>query len=153
VFFASAYGTGGGLLNLTVQNGEVGATEAYFTLEMKNHHGGMVLVDGYLYGYNDLILTCLEFATGKTMWGDRSVGKGSVTYADGHLYIQSENNAVGLVEATPSGYREKGRFEIPDKGQMSWAHPVISDGRLYVRNQDTLLVYDIKASTESTSRP
>jgi outer membrane protein assembly factor BamB len=144
VFFASAYGTGGGLLNLTVQNGEVAATEAYFTREMKNHHGGMVLVDGYLYGYNDLILTCIEFATGTLMWRDRSVGKGSVTYADGHLYVQSENNLVGLAEATSTGYREKGRFEIPDKGQPSWAHPVISDGRLYVRNQDTLLVYDIK---------
>ena len=144
VFFASAYGTGGGLLNLTVQNGEVAATEVYFTREMKNHHGGMVLVDGYLYGYNDLILTCLEFATGKLMWRDRSVGKGSVTYADGRLYIQSENNLVGLAEATSAGYGEKGRFEIPDKGLPSWAHPVISDGRLYVRNQDTLLVYDIK---------
>ena len=61
-----------------------------------------------------------------------------------HLYIQSENNIVGLAEATPSGYREKGRFRIPDKGLPSWAHPVVSDGRLYVRNQDTLLVYDIK---------
>ena len=79
------------------------------------------------------------------MWRDRSVGKGSVTFADGHLYIQSENNVVGLAEATPSGYREKGRFTIPDKGLPSWAHPVVSDGRLYVRNQDTLLVYDIKA--------
>jgi outer membrane protein assembly factor BamB len=148
VFFASAYGTGGGLLNLSVQNGEVAATEAYFTREMKNHHGGMVLVDGYLYGYNDLILTCLEFATGKVMWRDRSVGKGSVSYADGHLYVQSENNLVGLAEATSAGYREKGRFEIPDKGQPSWAHPVISDGRLYVRNQDTLLVYDIKAQAK-----
>ena len=146
VFFASAYGTGGGLLNLTVQNGEVAATEAYFTREMKNHHGGMVLVDGYLYGYNDLILTCLEFATGKMMWRDRSVGKGSVTYADGRLYIQSENNLVGLAEANPTAYVEKGRFEIPDKGMPSWAHPVVSDGRLYVRNQDTLLVYDIKAA-------
>jgi outer membrane protein assembly factor BamB len=112
----------------------------------KNHHGGVVLVDGYLYGFNDLILTCLEFATGKMMWRDRSVGKGSVTYADGRLYIQSETNMVGLAEAIPSGYSEKGRFEIPDKGMPSWAHPVISDGRLYVRNQDTLLVYDIKAA-------
>ena len=146
VFFASAYGTGGGLLNLTVQNGEVAATEAYFTREMKNHHGGMVLVDGYLYGYNDLILTCLEFTTGKMMWRDRSVGKGSVTYADGRLYLQSENNLVGLAEATETGYVEKGRFEIPDKGLPSWAHPVISDGRLYVRNQDTMLVYDIKTA-------
>jgi outer membrane protein assembly factor BamB len=146
VFFTSAYGTGGGLLNLTVQNGEVTATEAYFTREMRNHHGGVVLVDGYLYGYSDLILTCLEFATGKVMWRDRSVGKGSVTYADGRLYLQGENNIVGLAEASPTGYVEKGRFTIPEKGQLSWAHPVISDGRLYVRNQDTLQVHDIKAS-------
>jgi outer membrane protein assembly factor BamB len=149
VFFSSAYGTGGGLLDLTAQNGEVKAKEAYFTRNMKNHHGGIVLVDGYLYGFNDAILTCLEFSTGKKMWRDRSVGKGSVTFADGHLYIQSENNSVGLVEATPSGYREQGRFRIPDKGLPSWAHPVVSDGRLYVRNQDMILVYDIKARAAS----
>ena len=145
VFFTSAYGTGGGLLDLTAQNGEVAAKEVYFTLNMKNHHGGVVLAGGYLYGFNDAILTCLEFATGKVMWRDRSVGKGSVTFADGNLYIQSENNVVGLAEATPSGYREKGRFDIPDKSLPSWAHPVVSDGRLYVRNQDTLLAYDVKA--------
>jgi len=149
VFFTSAYGTGGGLLDLSVQNGEVAAKEAYFTNEMRNHHGGVVLLDGYLYGFSDAILTCLEFATGKTMWRDRSVGKGSVTYADGHLYIQSETNVVGLAEATSAGYREKGRFDIPDKGLPSWAHPVVSDGRLYVRNQDTLLVYDVKAAAGS----
>lgn len=146
VFFTSGYGAGGGLLALTAKDGEVVASELYHTPNMRNHHGGVVVVDGYLYGFNDLILTCLEFATGNVMWRDRSVGKGSVTYADGHLYIQSENNVVGLAEATASGYREKGRFEIPDKGPMSWAHPVISDGRLYVRNQDTILVYDVKAA-------
>jgi outer membrane protein assembly factor BamB len=145
VFFTSGYGTGGGLLSLTATNGEVSAKEDYFTLDMKNHHGGVVLVNGYLYGFNDSILNCLEFATGKVMWRDRSVGKGSVTFADGHLYLQSENNIVGLAEATPAAYREKGRFDIPDKGQLSWAHPVITDGRLYVRNQDTLLVYDVRA--------
>jgi outer membrane protein assembly factor BamB len=146
VFFTSGYGAGAGLLDLTAKNGEVIANEVYHTTNMKNHHGGVVLVDGYVYGFNDLILTCLEFGTGKLIWRDRSVGKGSVTYADGHLYVQSENNMVGLAEASPAGYREKGRFEIPDKGQMSWAHPVISDGRLYLRNQDTLLVYDIKGA-------
>jgi outer membrane protein assembly factor BamB len=146
VFFTSSYGTGGGLLDLTAQNGEIGAREVYFTNEMRNHHGGVVLVDGHLYGFSDAILTCLEFATGKVLWRDRSVGKGTVLYADGRFYIQSENNIVGLAEATPSGYRETGRFEIPDKGRPSWAHPVVSDGRLYVRNQDTVLVYDIKAA-------
>jgi outer membrane protein assembly factor BamB len=146
VFFASGYGAGGALLALSAKDGEVAATEVYHTPNMRNHHGGMVVVDGYLYGFNDLILTCLEFATGNVMWRDRSVGKGSVTYADGHLYIQGENNMVGLAEASSTGYREKGSFQIPEKGQRSWAHPVISDGRLYVRNQDTLLVYDIKAA-------
>jgi outer membrane protein assembly factor BamB len=145
VFYTSAYDTGAGLLGLTAQNGEVKAKEIYFTREMKNHHGGVVLVDGYLYGYNDSILTCLEFATGKQMWRDRSVGKGSVAFADGNLYIQSENNVVGLAEASPAGYKEKGRFRIADKGLPSWAHPVVSGGRLYVRNQDTLVAYDIKA--------
>jgi outer membrane protein assembly factor BamB len=145
VFFTSAYDTGGGLVDLTAQNGEVKAKEIYFTRNMKNHHGGVVLVDGYLYGFNDSILTCLEFTSGRLMWRDRSVGKGSVTFADGNLYIQSETNMLGLASASPEGYVEKGRFSIPDKGLPSWAHPVISDARLYVRNQDSLMVYDIKA--------
>src|SRR5262249_12889056 len=145
VFFTSAYDTGGGLLDLTAQNGEVKAKEVYFTRNMKNHHGGVVLVDGYLYGFNDSILTCLEFGSGRVMWRDRSVGKGSVTFADGNLYIQGENNMVGLAAASSQGYVEKGRFSIPDKGLPSWAHPVISDARLYVRNQDVLMAYDIKA--------
>jgi outer membrane protein assembly factor BamB len=145
VFFTSAYDTGAGLVDLSVQGGEVKAKEVYFTREMKNHHGGVVLVNGYLYGFNDSILTCLEFATGKMMWRDRSVGKGSVMFADGHLYLQGENNIVGLAEASPAGYKEKGRFTIADKGLPSWAHPVVSGGRLYVRNQDSLVAYDIKA--------
>ena len=145
VFFTSGYDTGGGLLELSSQDGEmVSARQVYFTRDMRNHHGGVVLVDGYLYGFNDAILTCLDFATGKAKWRARSVGKGTVISADGHLYIQGENNAVALAEATPEGYREKGRLKIPDKGRPSWAAPVVSDGRLYVRNQDILLAYDIR---------
>ena len=144
-FFTSAYGTGAGLISLKAENGSVTANEIYFTREMKNHHGGVVLVNGYLYGFNDAILTCLEFATGKQMWRDRSVGKGSITFADGHLYLQGEGNMLGLAEASPEGYKEKGRFQIADKGLPSWAHPVVSGGRLYVRNQDSLVAYDIKA--------
>ena len=144
VFYTSNYGTGGALLALTAQGGEVKAQEVYFTRDMKNHHGGVVLVDGYLYGFNDTILTCLEFATGKLMWRDRSVGKGSLTYADGNLYILGEDNVVGLAEASPAGYNEKGRFQIADQGLPSWAHPVVSGGRLYIRNQGTLASYDIR---------
>ena len=145
VFYSSAYGTGGALLGLTAQAGGVKAQEIYFTRELQNHHGGIILVNGYLYGFNNSVLTCLEFATGKMMWRDRSVGKGSLTYADGNLYILSENHVVGLAEATPSGYKEKGRFEIADHDLPSWAHPVVSGGRLYLRDQSTLTSYDIRA--------
>ncbi len=145
VFYTSNYGTGGALLELSAQAGDVKAREVYFTSDMQNHHGGVVLVNGYLYGFNNLILTCLDFATGKTMWRNRSVGKGSLVYADGNLYIQSEDNIVGLAEATPAGYKEKGRFTISDQGLPSWAHPVVSGGRLYIRNQGILAAYNIKA--------
>ena len=145
VFFTSSYGAGAALLGLRAAGNEVRAQEIYSTRDMKNHHGGVVLVNGYIYGYNDSILTCLEFASGKMVWRDRSVGKGAVTYADGHLYILSEDNIVGLVEATPAGYREKGRFSIADQGLPSWAHPVVSGGRLYIRNQGTLTSYDVRA--------
>ena len=145
VFFSSAYGTGGALLNLTAQNGEVKAEEAYFTKEMMNHHGGMVLVNGYLYGFSNAILTCIEFNTGKVMWKDRSVGKGSIGYADGMLYLLGEKQMVGLAEANPNAYVEKGRFPINDRGWDSWAHPVIVGGKLYIRNQNELTCYDVKA--------
>jgi outer membrane protein assembly factor BamB len=145
VFYTTSYGTGAALLGLRATGQDVRAQEIYFTRDMKNHHGGVVLVNGHIYGYNDSILTCLEFASGKMIWRDRSVGKGAVTYADGHLYILSENNTVGLVEATPAGYREKGRFSVADQGWPSWAHPVVSGGRLYIRNQGTLTSYDVRA--------
>jgi outer membrane protein assembly factor BamB len=144
VFFTSDYGTGGLLLALRAEGGAVRAQEVYFTRELQNHHGGVVLVDGYLYGYHNAILTCLEFATGKMMWRNRSVGKGALVAADGNLYIVGEDNVVGLVEATPAGYREKGRFDIRDQGWPSWAHPVVTGGRLYVRNQGTLAAYDVR---------
>ena len=145
VFYSSAYGTGAALLGLTAQAGEVKAQQIYFTRDMQNHHGGLVLVNGYLYGFHNSILTCLEFATGKALWRDRSVGKGTLVYADGNLYLQGEDNVVGLAEASPAGYKEKGRFRTADQGFPSWAHPVVSGGRLYIRDQGTLAAYNIKA--------
>ena len=144
VFYTTAYGTGCALLRLKAENGLVKAEEVYFNRDMMNHHGGVLLVDGYLYGFSNAILTCMEFASGKVLWKDRSVGKGTLTYADGNLYLLGESNTVGLAEATPSGYVEKGRFKIADQGWPSWAHPVVCGARLYVRNQGVLACYDIK---------
>jgi outer membrane protein assembly factor BamB len=146
VFYTSDYGTGGALLALRAQNGEVRAQEVYFTRDMQNHHGGVVVVNGFLYGYHNAILTCLEFATGKVMWRNRSVGKGSIAYADGSLYLWSENNVVGLADASPAGYRETGRFRLPEQGWPAWAHPVVSGGRLYIRDQGILTAYNIRAN-------
>lgn len=145
VFYTSNYGTGAGLVTLVPQGGELRANETYFTRDMQNHHGGVVLVNGTLYGFNSAILTAIDFASGKMLWRHRSVGKGAVTYADNRLYMLSEDNVVGLAEVTPHGYRETGRFSIADQGFPSWAHPVVSGGRLYLRNQGTLVAYDVSA--------
>ena len=145
VFYTSAYGTGCGLLGLSANGPEIKADQIYFSKAMQNHHGGVVLVDGYVYGFSGSILTCMEFNTGKVMWSNRSVGKGSLTYANGSLYLLSENNVVGLADASSTAYTERGRFNIADQGWPSWAYPVVCGGKLYIRNQGTLACYDVKA--------
>jgi len=146
VFAASAYRHGGALARLTNGPNGVTAEQVYFTRNMQNHHGGMILVGDYLYGFNESTLTCLNFKTGEVVWEDRSVNKGSLGYADGHLYARGERGAVALVEATSTGYVERGRFDQPDRsGKNAWSHPVIANGRLYLRDQDILLCYDVKA--------
>ena len=144
VFISSDYGTGGGLVEIRSNGKDVTAREVYFTKEMRNHHSSSVLVGDYLYGFSSSILTAMRFDTGEIVWRDRSVGKGSLIYADGNLYCLSENGVVGLVEATPAGYREKGRFSIPQESLPTWTHPVVAGGRLYLRDQDTIYAFDIR---------
>ncbi len=143
--FVSATKTGSGRAKVTGAGEKFTAEQAYFITELQNHHGGLVLVDGYVYGTNNTGLVCLDFNTGKILWQNRSVGKGSITYADGHLIVRGENGTVALVEATPEEYREKGRFRQPDRsGQLAWPHPVVSGGKLYLRDWDRLFVYNLK---------
>jgi prepilin-type processing-associated H-X9-DG protein len=145
VFAASGYGTGGGSVKLSRNGTTTKAEEVYFTHNMKNHHGGMVLVNGYLYGSDEGMLSCLDFKTGEVMWEDRHPGKGSIAYGDGHLYYRNEGGPIVLVEANPKKYVECGRFEQPDRsGHAAWPHPVIANGKLYIRDQDVLLCYDVK---------
>jgi hypothetical protein len=86
----------------------------------------------------------VKFDTGEVAWRDRSVGKGSLVYADGRLYCFSEKGVVGLVEATPTGYVERGRFNIQAGDLETWTHPVVAGGRLYLRDQDTIYAYDVR---------
>ncbi|HXC70448.1 MAG TPA: PQQ-binding-like beta-propeller repeat protein [Pyrinomonadaceae bacterium] len=141
VFISSDYGTGGGVVEIKPDNK---AQEIWFSRDMKNHHSSSVLVGDYLYGFSSSILTAMKFDTGEIAWRDRSVGKGSLVYADGNLYCFSENGVVGLVEATPTGYKEKGRFRIQQDNLPTWAHPVVAGGRLYLRDQDTIYAFDVQ---------
>jgi outer membrane protein assembly factor BamB len=142
VFLSSDYGTGAGLVEVKADGT---AQEVYFTKEMRNHHSSSILIGDYLYGYSSGILTAMRFDTGAVAWRDRSVGKGSLVYADGNLYAFSENGVVGLIEATPTRYVEKGRFRIQQDSLPTWTHPVVAGGRLYLRDQNTIYAYDVKA--------
>jgi outer membrane protein assembly factor BamB len=145
VFSASNYGTGGALVRMKAEGAAVVAERVYHTSNMKSHHGDMVIVDGLLYGSDDPgILTCLDLETGDVRWQNRSVGKSSVTWADGRLYVRSERGPVALVDAIGSEYHELGKFDQPDRSSSSaWSHPVVAHGRLFLRDQDVLLCYDV----------
>jgi outer membrane protein assembly factor BamB len=147
VFVTSGYGVGCSAFRITAANGAFKAEPLYADAKIANHHGGAILVGDYVYTSVDPgLLTCLEFKTGKVVWQDKGVGKGSLGYADGNLILRSENGPVALVEATPEGYKEKGRLDQPDRSKLnSWPHPVVTGGRLYLRDQDVLLCYDLKA--------
>jgi outer membrane protein assembly factor BamB len=155
--YGGAIGVGGGLVRLKSDGGGVAAEQVYFTRGLPNGIGGVVLVGAYLYGtvIAGKELVAVEFTTGKIKWKAESIGRGSIAYADGHLYLHGENGDYVLVEATPESYREKGRFTPPNQpkhkqagqyAESAFAYPVIANGRLYIRDLGTLWAYDIKAS-------
>jgi outer membrane protein assembly factor BamB len=153
VFASTGYQTGSVLLELSKLGDGVSAREVYFLAAptFQNHHGGMVLVGDHVYaghGHNKGFPICVELMTGKVAWGgdirNQGTGSAAVMYADGRIYMRYQNGVVVLVEASPKGYAEKGSFTIPNVTNPSWPHLVVSDGRLYVREQDTLYAYDIR---------
>jgi outer membrane protein assembly factor BamB len=147
-FVSSAYNVGCAAFRVRSDGGGFAVQELYQGRQMRNHHGGLVAVDGRAYGFDEDKLKCLDLGSGKVLWADRSVGKGSVAWADGLLVVRHEDDAgaVALVEASPEGYRERSRFEPPDRGVTnSWANPVIFGGRLYLRDENVLLCYAVKA--------
>jgi outer membrane protein assembly factor BamB len=149
IIAASAYDAGGGAVKLSKDAaGAITADEVFFTPRMKNHHGGMIVVDGCLYGTaggnRGGYLTCLSLPAGEQLWMDRKAPKGSLMLADGRLYLRTEEGAMHLVEPNPKQYVERGRFEQPDRSEEpAWTHPVIANGKLYLRDQDVLFCYDV----------
>jgi outer membrane protein assembly factor BamB len=143
---SSGYGRGSILLKLTVSGKEIIPKTVWQTPLMDNHHGGVIFHEGYLYGagHNARGWFCLNFMTGEQMW--KAPGKGSLIYADNMFYCLEEKGAMKLVKATPEQYIKVSEFKVPKGGEgMYWAHPVVCDGRLYVRHADKLYAYDIRS--------
>jgi outer membrane protein assembly factor BamB len=150
VYSTNARRFGAGLVQLIPTSSGVSAEQVYFERDLPNSLGGQVLVGDHLYGTNPDGPAAAEFATGKIRWKTQDAGPGAVFYADGHLYFHLENGDVALVEATPDAYREKGRFtpsgqpKRRDSREKAWSYPVVSNGRLYIRDLGHLWVYNVK---------
>jgi outer membrane protein assembly factor BamB len=148
----SSSGRGGGaLVRIVAKDGKIEAEEVYFDRKLPTAIGGSILLGDYHYGTTGETMVCSEFKTGKIVWTkERELAPSSLCFADGNLYLHAERDGqVALVEATPEGYREHGRFtppNLPERGNTrAWAYPVVANGRLYIRDWDRLWCYDVKA--------
>lgn len=156
VYVTAGYGCGCDLIKIVRDGGKFKAEKVYANKNMVNHHGGVVRVGGFIYGFSDgRGWVCQDFMTGENRWeekGKGAPGKGSVTYADGHLYCYDESDGKLVVAvASPSGWKETGRFSLPQKSNLRkpsgkiWTHPVIANGKLYLRDQELLFCFDVAA--------
>ena len=151
VYVTSGYGIGCNLFQIDTAGGQFTATQVYANKEIVNHHGGVVKIGGSVFGYSDTgawVWQHLKTGTALAKTEKSTLGKGSVVAADGMLYLRAESGkgTVVLLDASKPGWTEKGRFDQPDRSNKnSWAHPVIANGRLYLRDQDVLLAYDVKS--------
>lgn len=154
IFVSTGYGTGSALLKLEKDGDGVVAKEEYFlkAKDLQNHHGGLIRLGDYIYcghKHNEGFPICIEWKTGKTVWGgnERGPGKGSaaVTYADGNLIFRYQDGTVALIEASTSELKVKGEFMPEYQERESWSHPVVVDGMLYLREQNKVMCYDLRA--------
>lgn len=141
---------GGAAVRVVADGDAVKSEEVYRGMKLPSALGGAVLVGDFLYGSSGQTLVCAEFKTGQVKWSERVAAPGALCYADGRLYFHGENGTIILIEATQEAYREHGRVTPPNppapanQMEKAWPHPVIADGRLFVRNKESLWCYDIK---------
>lgn len=146
--FTSGSRTGGAVIEVVADGESSKANEIYFNKAITPSIGGAVLVDKHLYCTTSQALICVEFETGKVKWSERSVGAAAICYADGRLYVRGfKSGEVALVAPSPDSYQEKSRFKQPDRSKIdAWPHPVVANGGLFLRDQETLLCYDVARS-------
>ncbi len=148
VFISSAYQQGSALLRAEVKGDEVKLVQVYARLgrAYQNHHSTSVFKDRYLYGFDDSRLKCVNFDTGKVKedWEANVVEKGDLILADKHLIIQTEKGELWLVEATPDEFRPVAKIPKVLSGNSNWATPTLVDGRLYLRDEQKVVCYDVR---------
>jgi outer membrane protein assembly factor BamB len=145
VFWANGYNKGGICLKLDISNGKITAERAWSTRDMVCHHGGYIIHEGYIYGNHNNGWSCIELKTGDLKWNEEGIGKGSLCFADGMLYLFSEDGGkAALATCSPEGLEIKGTVTVQGSG-TSWAHPVVIGGRLYLRYADNLYCFNVKA--------
>jgi len=155
VFSTAGYGVGCDLIKITKNGDKFEATKAYSNKNMVNHHGGVVLYEGHLYGHSDgKGWVCMDFLKGDIKWEAKAQGKpgkGALTCAAGHLFCLDERTgALHVSEASPKAWKETGKFALPRQSKIRsgrgaiWTHPVIANGKLYLRDQDLLFCFDVK---------
>ena len=148
--YSGAFRAGGALVRPQKKDGAFVAEEVYFNNKLPIGLGGVVKAGDYFYGSSSQSAMCVAFKTGEIKWEERAIGPASWLVADGRLYLHAENGDVALLEPTPTAYREKGRFTPPHRPTSGepgkpWAYPVIANGRLYIREQNSLWCYEVKA--------
>jgi outer membrane protein assembly factor BamB len=150
VFVSSSYGKGNAVVKIEDRGGELTPRLVYRNRLLKNHFASSVLYKDHLYGFNDSLLTCMEFRTGKVCWtldkGREAFGKGSLIIADGHLILLGDTGLLAVAEATPRAIELKGQVKLfePKRREYCWSLPVVANGRLYVRDEHRLICFDLR---------
>jgi len=145
VFISSYYGRGCAVLEIKKSGDAWQATRVYKNKRMRNHLSTSVRHKEHLYGFDDQILKCMDFRTGEIIWEQEGFDKGSLVLVNDHLIVYGANGILALVEANPKEYVEKGRIEFSKQGHSCWSVPVVANGRLYVRDLERLVCFDVRA--------
>ena len=145
VFVSSSYGVGCNGFKVSYTDKSFSAKQVYANKTISNHHGGCIRVGDYVYASSSSRLVCVDLKTGKEMWKERSAGKGSIVVVDNKIILRTESGPISLVELSPNAYRQISKFSQPNRSRArAWPHPVVSNGVLYIRDQDILLAYNLK---------
>ena len=145
VFVSSSYGVGCNGFKISYTDKSFSAKQVYANKTISNHHGGCIRVGDYVYASSSSRLVCVDLKTGKEMWKERSAGKGSIVVVDNKIILRTESGPISLVELSPNAYRQISKFSQPNRSRArAWPHPVVSNGALYIRDQDILLAYNLK---------